>query len=254
MPSDAPGNRAAGYRRPVKRHRLQTRGSLAGRISLVTTLVALLTATIVGLVVISQIRAQATEQARSSLQRAADTVAGAIERTGSLQRGQVTLAGLQAGGVQIDRVYPGGKLPAIMGPSDLASLDAGGALSAERQTTSGRVFLEARTLSDGSILVLIEGDDVTSVTTTHSLTTLGLALASGVAFAVLAGMVLARRLARPLQVAAEAANRMALGERDVVLDPQGPEEVAEVAESLNDLNDALGVSEARQREFLLSVS
>ena len=104
MPSDAPGNRAAGYRRPVKRHRLQTRGSLAGRISLVTTLMALLTATIVGLVVISQIRAQATEQARSSLQRAADTVAGAIERTGSLQRGQVTLAGLQAGGVQIDRV------------------------------------------------------------------------------------------------------------------------------------------------------
>lgn len=254
MPSDSPGNRAVGYRAHEKRHGLRARGSLAGRISLVTTLVALLTATIVGLVVISQIRAQATEQARSSLERAADTVAGAIERTGSLQRGQVTLAGLRAGGVQIDRVYPGGKLPDIMGPADLAALNAGGDLSAERQTPSGLVFLEARTLSDGSILILIESDDVTSVATTQSLTTLGLALASGVAFAVLAGMVLARRLARPLQVAAGAANRMAQGERDVVLAPQGPQEVAEVAESLNDLNDALGVSEARQREFLLSVS
>jgi two-component system sensor histidine kinase BaeS len=47
---------------------------------------------------------------------------------------------------------------------------------------------------------------------------------------------------------------MSTGARDVRLDPAGPVEVAEVAEALNALAEALAVSEGRQREFLLSVS
>jgi len=83
---------------------------------------------------------------------------------------------------------------------------------------------------------------------------LGVALAVGLLVAAIAGVLLARRLARPLQHAAAAAHRLSTGARDVRLQPEGPAEVAEVAEALNGLSSALAVSEGRQREFLLSVS
>jgi two-component system sensor histidine kinase BaeS len=47
---------------------------------------------------------------------------------------------------------------------------------------------------------------------------------------------------------------MAQGSRDVAIPEEGPREVAEVAASVNRLAGALSHSEARQREFLLSVS
>jgi two-component system sensor histidine kinase BaeS len=72
--------------------------------------------------------------------------------------------------------------------------------------------------------------------------------------AAIAGILIARRLARPLQHAAAAAHRLSTGARDVRLEPEGPTEVAEVAEALNGLTAALAVSEGRQRDFLLSVS
>ena len=68
------------------------------------------------------------------------------------------------------------------------------------------------------------------------------------------GWLLSRRLARPLQDAAAAAHRLAAGSRDVQLQPEGPYEVAELADALNRLNSALATSEGREREFLLSVS
>jgi two-component system sensor histidine kinase BaeS len=81
-----------------------------------------------------------------------------------------------------------------------------------------------------------------------------LPLLLGLVGAGLAGLVLARRLARPLQEAAAAAHRLAGGARDVRLHPEGPYEVAELADALNRLNGALATSEDREREFLLSVS
>jgi two-component system sensor histidine kinase BaeS len=47
---------------------------------------------------------------------------------------------------------------------------------------------------------------------------------------------------------------MAGGERNVRLTPEGPVEIAEIAEGINSLNSALVLSEGRQRDFLLSVS
>jgi two-component system sensor histidine kinase BaeS len=66
--------------------------------------------------------------------------------------------------------------------------------------------------------------------------------------------LLARWLARPLQHAASAARALAGGRRDVAVKPEGPAEVAAVADALNGLTAALARSEGRQREFLLSVS
>ena len=80
------------------------------------------------------------------------------------------------------------------------------------------------------------------------------ALAIGLLCAGLLGAFLARRISRPLVDAASAAHRLAAGERDIRLRPDGPAEVADVAESLNSLAAALATSEGRQRQFLLSIS
>ncbi|HEU5110055.1 MAG TPA: HAMP domain-containing sensor histidine kinase, partial [Micromonosporaceae bacterium] len=65
---------------------------------------------------------------------------------------------------------------------------------------------------------------------------------------------LARRLSRPLRRTADVAAGMSHGRRDLRAPVEGPAEVAEVAEAVNTLADALGRSESRQRDFLLSVS
>jgi two-component system sensor histidine kinase BaeS len=81
-----------------------------------------------------------------------------------------------------------------------------------------------------------------------------IALILGLLIAIPVGYFAARRLTRPLRAARDAANEMAQGARDVRLAPEGPQEIADIAVSLNRLSRALSVSEGRQRDFLLSVS
>ncbi|PWU53064.1 two-component sensor histidine kinase, partial [Micromonospora globispora] len=68
------------------------------------------------------------------------------------------------------------------------------------------------------------------------------------------GLLLARRLARPIRTAATAAARLRAGDRAVRVPVEPPDEVADLAYALNGLAAALATSEGRQREFLLSVS
>ena len=81
-----------------------------------------------------------------------------------------------------------------------------------------------------------------------------LALAIGLLAAAIAGVLLARRITRPLLETAEAARRLAHGERGVTVASQNIPEVDDVAHALGTLDEALVTSEHRQREFLLSVS
>jgi signal transduction histidine kinase len=80
------------------------------------------------------------------------------------------------------------------------------------------------------------------------------ALLAGLAAGAVAGVLLARRLARPIQHAAAAAVRLSAGDRTVRVPPEPPAEVEELAHALNGLAAALATSEGRQRDFLLSVS
>ena len=80
------------------------------------------------------------------------------------------------------------------------------------------------------------------------------ALAIAVGIAVLLGLIVAWRLARPLKRTAAAAHALNSGRRDVVIPPEGPVEVREVSDALNRLAAGLAQSEARQRQFLMSVS
>jgi two-component system sensor histidine kinase BaeS len=116
------------------------------------------------------------------------------------------------------------------------------------------MFVEARPLTDGGAVIVEQPASAAASDESAARRRLLVPLLLGLVGAGLAGWLLARRLARPLQDAAKGARRLAAGARDVRLDPQGPAEVAELAESLNALNAALVTSEGREREFLLSVS
>jgi two-component system OmpR family sensor kinase len=81
-------------------------------------------------------------------------------------------------------------------------------------------------------------------------------LAAGVAAALagLASTFLARRLARPVQQVAAASGRVAAGELDARVPVEGPEELAGLARSFNEMAAALAESRRREAEFLAAVS
>ncbi|MGN9907922.1 sensor histidine kinase [Phytohabitans sp. LJ34] len=81
-----------------------------------------------------------------------------------------------------------------------------------------------------------------------------LPLLAGLAAGVGAGVLIARRMVRPIRNAATAAARLRAGDRRVRVPVEPPQEAADLAYALNDLAAALATSEGRQREFLLSVS
>ncbi|HEY9474194.1 MAG TPA: HAMP domain-containing sensor histidine kinase, partial [Mycobacteriales bacterium] len=138
-------------------------------------------------------------------------------------------------------------------PGEIQTTLAGGRLSIAREVDGERVLVEARGIVGGGLVLVQRHADTSGIGSSVVRRTL-LALAIGLAVAVLAAVLLARRMARPLQRAAHAAHLLAGGRRDVRVLPDGPAEVAEVADSLNWLAAALEYSEGRQREFLLSVS
>lgn len=249
MPTDAP---ALPPQPPPTAEAGKVRGSLASRIALVTTAVALITALIVAAVAVPQLRAAGRVQAQQNLERIADTVASSAEGGDPMRgpgRGPLVP---RTGGITLQLVVPGDPVPAYLSADNLTELESTGRLTAVVDNSS--VIVVGRVLSDGSLLLLTEPVAYSGAAIAQDISRLLVALSAGVVIAALAGVVLARRLARPLKVAAAAAEEMAAGRRDVEIVPEGPVEVAEVAESLNGLNAALIASEARQREFLLSVS
>lgn len=249
MPTDAPVVPAQPPPAPAAG---KARGSLASRIALVTTAVALITALIVAAVAVPQLRAAGQIQAQQNLERIADAVASSAEGGNTMRgpgRGPLMP---RNGGITWQLVLPGEPVPSYLSDDDLAALESTGELTEVVDNSS--VIVVGRVLSDGSLLLLTEPVAYSGAAIAQDISRLLIALTAGVIIAALAGLVLARWLARPLKVAAAAAEEMAAGRRDVELTPEGPVEVAEVAESLNGLNAALNASEARQREFLLSVS
>lgn len=135
-----------------------------------------------------------------------------------------------------------------------AALRSGGSYSGELPGTYGRALVEARTTASGAWLVaaLPVGELDSAVGKATRRVLLGLLL--GLAVAALASMALAQWLTRPLRQTADAARRLAAGERGVALPPAGSTEGAELSSALESLDKALETSEGRQREFLLSIS
>lgn len=258
----------------------RARRTLAARIALVTAAVAAVAVVLAGLVAVGLIRSVGDTTARARLADEADSMrdllrseqaqtqpGGTLLPRGGraavqiLNRQQVTVfvraddgRTLQVGPARRVRVgLPGAGL--LLSAGDQGLLAAQQPVSASRDVAGRRVFLEARSLSGGQGFVALaqpvsEVRGVVRAVLVRGLLALGI----GLLVAVGAGVLLARRLARPLQQAAGAALRLAGGQRGERLRPDGPLEVAEVADALNTLAGALEHSEGRQREFLLSVS
>ncbi|MBI1352405.1 MAG: HAMP domain-containing protein [Actinomycetales bacterium] len=242
------------------------RMSIVTRTVLLTSSIAALVVLVAMLVSYPLVHSAAETQTRQDLANLADLTATALdERSGQatqtgpggrggglLPRG--LLEALEARQISGYLVMPGNEPPPGVPPEVVDVMLAGQSVSAEGGPEGGTLLIEGRPLTAGGGVILVQPFTVVGLESSDAVKRIGIALLGGLLIAVPIGYWAARRLTRPLRAAADAANEMAAGSRDVTLRPEGPIEIADIAESLNRLNSALVVSEGRQREFLLSVS
>ena len=233
------------------------RSGILPRIVLLTSAVAAIAVLVAGLVSFPLVRSNAQALAVNDLSQLADLTATAlrVEPGGEYFLPPRVAAVLQSEQVKAYVVGAGARdLPAGVTPADVETVTKGGSLTRTIETGSGSLLIVGRPFERGTGVILIQPSDVAGSSAGDVLLRLAVALAIGLAIAIVIAVIAARRITRPLRDAAEAANRLGGGERGVVVEPEGPAEVANIAESLNRLSAALAVSEGRQREFLLSVS
>jgi two-component system OmpR family sensor kinase len=238
-----------------------TRPSLARRLPLAMAGVALIAVLIAALVSWPLLTAAADVTARQTLARTADLTAEVLQRTyvegvrgpgsGNIARLEALLAGQQ---VSAFLVVADAEVQDPLTTADVAAVTGGDEVSAKRSTSTGSAYIEGRAVSDGLGVLLVQPAAVANDLSEPALRRLLLALLLGLTVAAAIGYWLARRITRPLGHAADAANAMGAGHRDVTIAPEGPQEVADIAIALNRLSAALGESEGRQRQFFLTVS
>jgi signal transduction histidine kinase len=237
------------------------RGTLAQHISLLAAAVAVITALLAGGLAVGLITKSNTDNARNTLAQLANAAQATadlgVSAEASQRRARRILEALK---VQSVTVSAQGKLAgattlgqASITGANINRLLAGGTLSQQTTVLGQQVLVEGRPTRVGAIVLLQRRADATAFGNAVIGRVL-LALLTGVLIAIALGLWLAQRISRPLRRTAVAAQALAEGRRDVAVTPQGPTEVAEVGSAVNTLASALSHSEARQREFLLSVS
>ncbi|WP_406301547.1 HAMP domain-containing histidine kinase [Streptomyces sp. NBC_00885] len=231
-------------------------GPITRSITLVTTAVALLAVLLTGAVAWYMIRDGAEAQQRDQLGRQAEVLSRTPVFSQLLLDREQRLAG--SNGVRLAVVGPAGDASgpaaaAVDGPTRTALLD-GRSVSTDAQLDGEEVLVEGRPGNGHTAVVLTQPYTVVHNSVSRMRRALILPLTAGLAGAALAGLLLARRLSRPLTTAATTARRLAEGERGLRAAPGGPRELADLTGALSVLDEALARSENRQREFLLSVS
>src|SRR5215831_9876486 len=229
------------------------------RVVLATCLVAIIAVVITAAVALPLVTRSANDQERAVLAEKARVAANAIEGRDTPaaaaradQRAQTVAQTLRDQGIETVLIRNGQADQAGL-PSRVVRAIAGGSPISQRIVYNGRLMLaEGRPAGSGDGIVLLEA--TTGVTSITVLNRLWIALVVGLVAALLAGILLARRLGRPLRVVAATARRLSAGERGVRAPTDEPAEVAAVSLALNDLATALERSENRQRSFLMSVS
>ncbi len=240
------------------------RTSLTARVVLLSAGLVLLTALVAALLGTAILQRASEQAAQRSLAALADTAQATVALAADPDVGQArarkALADVQAQ-IAVVRQRPGepaalvgDALPRrIVSAEQVAALAGGTDLTLRQEVDGGVVLVEGRPTAAGGIVLAQRRSDAVAVSNT-ALVRLAWSLAAVVAVAMVLALVLGRRVARPLRRTAAAANALAAGRRDVAVSESGPAEVAEVARSVNTLAAGLAHSEARQREFLLSVS
>jgi two-component system, OmpR family, sensor kinase len=234
--------------------------SIVTRTVLLTAAIAAIAVFVAGVVSYPLLQSAAESQTRGELVGLADLTATALDRDPGEGHGggeplpRSLIQTLQQRQITGYLVAEGSALPPGVSAEAVKAVLAGGSVSVEGGDDASTVLIEGRPLEGGGGLFLLQPYTVVGGEATDALRRIALALLLGLLIAVPIGFWASRRLTRPLRAARDAANEMAAGSRDVTLRPEGPVEIADIADSLNRLNSALVVSEGRQREFLLSVS
>lgn len=240
------------------------RTSLATRIALLAVAIAVLTSLVGGAISINLLQRASEQTARGSLAAIADEAQATAAVGLSAEAGQARARkALQSLNIEIAviRRLPNGPPAAVGDPLAKRALTEvqvqavanGSSLSLLLPRGDGTVLVEARGTDAGGLVLAQRRSDAVALGG-QALRQLTWSLVVAGIVAVGLGLLVAWRLSLPLRRTAEAAVAMARGVRDVAIPEGGPREVAEVARSVNGLAAALSRSEARQREFLLSVS
>lgn len=238
-------------------------GSLTARITALTLLAVLLTAgvgTTAAVVLVQRANDQSAVRALSALADAADTMAGQSTNPelglGRARRAMDSM-GIQVAVVRVlagRTVVTGDALARRVADGSVQErLVAGTDISEETTLDGARVLIEGRASGSGGIVLAQRRSDAVALGQT-AVVRMVWAFAGVALLAVLVGWLVSRRVAEPLRRTAAAATELAAGRREVAVESTGPREVDEVAEAVNNLARSLAHSEARQREFLLSVS
>ncbi|MFD4241740.1 ATP-binding protein [Streptomyces sp. NPDC058525] len=232
------------------------RGSLARNIVVLTTLVAALAVALTGLIAWQTAAHGAEQRERDQLTRQATVLSRLPALSEALFHGAQVLGGPNS--VQIAVIAPDGTVSGTATPAvdreSKSALMAGRPVSTTGFLGGRDVLLVGQPGVRGGAVVLTEPYAVVTENTNRIRRNVVVPLVVGMLGAALAGALLARRIARPLVTAARIAHRLADGERGVPAPVDGPRETADIGRALNVLDEALGRSENRQREFLLSVS
>ncbi|MGV8850241.1 MAG: sensor histidine kinase [Propionibacteriaceae bacterium] len=138
-------------------------------------------------------------------------------------------------------------------PAEVQQVVGGKAVSTRARVGGAVVFVEARPTASGGLILAQRRVDASGRISAEVLPRWYLAVGGIALTAALLGLLVAWRVTRPLRRLADAATALAAGDREPV-PAVGPTEVRALAARLNDLSAGLGHAEARQREFLMSVS
>ena len=231
---------------------------LTSRAVLVTCLVALVSVLVTALVAAPLALRETNRATREGLAQQAELAAALINTRPRPAGEDRIVQQLRTRGFTVFLVADGklvskGTVP----PRLVKAVAAGLTVSNQTALVNGRLMLvEGRPLPDrpGSGILLAKTGAAGLGGGLALLRGLWWALLAGLAAGAVAGVLLARRLARPIRHAAAAAVRLSAGDRTVRVQPEAPAEVEELAHALNGLTAALATSEGRQRDFLLSVS
>ena len=228
--------------------------SLGGRITLVTTCVAVLAVLVTGLLSLQLVRSSSLSEARGQLAGQA-LLLSKRPATATQLADQARLA---LGDTEVAVISPGGAVTGsaarYVRPALVRALLAGDTVSRVERRAAAQVALEGRPTAAGGAVVLVRSTEDLEGPARQATRRILIGLGVGILVAVAAGALLGRWIARPLAAAAASARRMAAGERDLPLPDRGATEIQDVGHALAALDSALSTSEARQREFLLSIS
>jgi two-component system, OmpR family, sensor kinase len=232
----------------------RARQSLSSRLALAMALVAVVSVVLAGVFAAPLLRSATDDAVRQPLASQADLLAR-LPRAALFNNRVTSLTSAQdlAVGVVTDRGVARGAALALSA-SDRAALAGGDPVSTTGRLDGQDVLLEGRPARVGGAVVLAASTDSVDAASSRLRGRVLLALGLGLLAALLIAVVVSRRLADPLARTAAAARRMAAGERGVPLPDDRTAEVADVAEALRHLDQALATSEQRQRQFLMSVS